>query len=582
MLLALLGCGPPSVGTIDVDLLVPDLEQDTGIESVGSAPDEAAFLFGTEQVVDVEIEISDASASDLTSDPFEYVPVSIRIDGGEWLDDVAIRIKGRIGSYRTLSGKPGLRVDFDRFVEGRRWKGLKAMTLNNMVNDYAQIHEIVAYPFYEHVGIAAPRVGYAWLTINDSDYGLYANIETPDDHWLERVYSGHDDGNFYEADYMWYPDGSYDLVDFTPTQYHLFELDEGTDVGFEDILEIVDSVQATAGTEDYDETTGEFLDWPHFWRFWATEVWLGQWDGYNYNTNNYRLYFDPDDGKADLLPWGHDWVFHDWRTWTTPRSTLGYWCLYDSTCTEGFLDELVVLTDMADAYPFAERIDEAAELAAPYIEADPRKEISADTAYYYQDIMRDWITWRSQAVQSWWGVADPEVTVGTVSAGSVEVITAPDALSLDGAEGWNYGGETVAIEDVDFVATYTPGTSYSGNVPDLEEGWTGIEQVLYSCQYASPGYVLELSFPVEPGEELTVQLLMFEPYYSWTGNRVQDITVEGEVVVEDLDVHTMSNRGGLVYTLELTAADDSLDVLVSSSATGDGHTIISGVTLVRE
>lgn len=580
MLLTWLGCGPATLDTRPGDLVLP-YDEDTGVESVGAAPDESAYLFGTNEVIEVEIRMSEESASDLGSQPFEYVPIDIRIDGDEWLEDVAIRIKGRIGSYRTLSGKPGFRVDFDRLVPGRTWKGLKAMTLNNMVNDYAQIHEIIAYDFYQHVGIAAPRVGYSWLTINDAEYGLYANIETPDDRFLERVYPGHDDGNFYEADYIWYTDGSYDLVDFTSTQYHLFELDEGTDVGFEDILDIVYAVEATAGTQDYDETVGEFVDWPQFWRYWATEIWLGQWDGYHYNTNNYRLYFDPEDGKMDMLPWGHDWTFHDWRSWTTPRSTLGYWCLQDESCAEGFIDELLVLTDLADAYPFLEEIEDAVDLTSPYIAADPRKETTVENALYYQEVMRDWVEWRSQAVRSWWGVAEPEVTVGAVWAGDMDLLEGPELLELDDAEAFNYGGATVAVEGVDFAETLAPGASYAGNVPDFDDDWSALEQVAYSCQYVTPGYSLELAWPVQTGEEVTLQLIFFEPYYSWTGSRLQNISVEGELVVEDLDMHTMSNGAALLYTIEFEATDDSVDVVIGGASSGDGYSILSGAVISR-
>jgi len=571
----LLACSPASVpGAID-DLVVPE---DEGLEQVGEGPDLSEDLFGTDRVFSVEIDMSADAAASLGQQPFEYVPVDIRIDEDEWLEDVGIRIKGRIGSYRTLSGKSAFRVDLDRFVEGQRWRGLKGLTLNNMVNDYAQIHEIIAYDFYRHIGIAAPRVGYAWVTINDADYGLYAHIETPDDRFLARSYPGEDQGNYYEADYAWYPDGSYDLVDFTPTQYHLFELDEGDDVGLADILEIVEQVQAAAGTEDYDETV-EAVDWPHFHRFWNTEIWLGQWDGYNYNSNNYRLYFHPEDGKAELLPWGHDWIFHDWRAWSSPRGTLSAWCLHDTSCAQDFKDALIEVADLADAYPFEERIDEAVALVSPYIAADPRKETSVDNAAYYQDVMRDWVTWRSNTVLAAWGLADPEVRVGSVYAGEVELFDSPDDLDLSDAQAWNFGGETTTVGGVDFVATYSPGSTYASNVPTFDDA--GLATVAYSCQYHNPGTDLELSLSSSSGESVTLQLLFFEPYYSLQGYRIADLYVEGELVVEGLDTHAVTNAAGVLYRLEVTPEDDAIDVRITNNASGDGYTIISGAVISR-
>jgi hypothetical protein len=46
-----------------------------------------------------------------------------------------------------------------------------------------------------------------------------------------------------------------------------------------------------------------------FMTFMAMERLLCHWDGYSCNTNNYRLYFDPESGKAIFLPHGMDQLF---------------------------------------------------------------------------------------------------------------------------------------------------------------------------------------------------------------------------------------------------------------------------------
>jgi hypothetical protein len=54
----------------------------------------------------------------------------------------------------------------------------------------------------------------------------------------------------------------------------------------------------------------ELVDIPLFVRFMALEAMLAHWDGYSFNTNNYRVYFEPGK-KARFLLHGMDQCFGD-------------------------------------------------------------------------------------------------------------------------------------------------------------------------------------------------------------------------------------------------------------------------------
>lgn len=64
---------------------------------------------------------------------------------------------------------------------GQRAFGQEKLTLNNLHQDDTAIHEWLAYRIFGAVGVPAPRVGYAHVTLDGSDYGTYLLVETLDE-----------------------------------------------------------------------------------------------------------------------------------------------------------------------------------------------------------------------------------------------------------------------------------------------------------------------------------------------------------------------------------------------------------------
>jgi hypothetical protein len=69
----------------------------------------------------------------------------------------------------------------------------------------------------------------------------------------------------------------------------------------------------------------ERLDVDEYLRFLAMETFTSHWDGYNFNRNNYRIYFDPKTGKANFFCHGMDQIFGDpnWPVMRDPGSLVG-------------------------------------------------------------------------------------------------------------------------------------------------------------------------------------------------------------------------------------------------------------------
>src|SRR5439155_16897824 len=56
-------------------------------------------------------------------------------DGNKVYTNVAIHLKGGLGSFRPLDDKPALTLNFERSAEGQRFHGLQKVHLNNSVQD---------------------------------------------------------------------------------------------------------------------------------------------------------------------------------------------------------------------------------------------------------------------------------------------------------------------------------------------------------------------------------------------------------------------------------------------------------------
>lgn len=381
---------------------------EVAVESVGDqdTSDLDGWLFGLDTIRLVDITLNSDSYDSLAADPYTFVVGDVRIDG-ETVENVGVRLRGKIGSARTIAQKPKFKIDFDEYIEDQRFYGLESLSLNNSVVDCSYLKEPLGYEVFRAAGVPALRTGYAWVTVNGADYGLYVLLETPDDRFLDRVYED-PTGNFYDGKYVWYGGYSYTLLDFGTGVDALYQLEEGMDVANADIAAISTALTAYQGTADFYTQLGALFDWEEFHREWAAEQWIGHLDGYAQNTNNYRVYFDPTDGKADIIPWDLDYAFlpaNTWgMAWTSPRGQIAAWCLRDAACVadhKAAVSELVTTLEATDLAGFLAQADALTSEAAA---VDPRRECSGHSVASYRAGLQTWIAGQNASMRQFWGI----------------------------------------------------------------------------------------------------------------------------------------------------------------------------------
>ncbi len=214
---------------------------------------------------------------------------------GERLQRVGVRKKGYFGSL--LVTRPSIKIRFNQYVQRQHVSGVRRITLNNNRQDPSNILQCLAYRIFADAGVATPMCGFAQLTINGEDMGVYTTLETYDRDFLARHFpSG--DGKLYEgqlSDFRanWIVTFENKLQDSFDERRELFELARALRADDEDLLELVEPL----------------VDIDAYISYWAAETLMGHWDGYNGNTNNFFVYLEPTTKKFYFIPWGTDGVF---------------------------------------------------------------------------------------------------------------------------------------------------------------------------------------------------------------------------------------------------------------------------------
>ncbi len=393
-------------------LLIPALG---GLWAASAAADEAAQLFDPGRMYVIKLTLPQASQEGLAADRDKYQPGTLSMaetdgtPGGVGAfsppTNIKLKLKGS-ASYRPLGKKSAFKIKF----EEAPFYGLRVMTLNNMVEDPSMIHETLAYTAFRGAGVPASRTGYAYVYVNGEDFGIHLDIEALDEIALAKIFGSFDEGSqhLYEGE---------NEADTEPGKAGWYEIDEGNaDRG--DLEALIDAVNSD-GPEDWATRVADVADLTEMTRMWATEKYIGQWDGYaGYDgeglPNNYYLYSDPS-GRFQMMPWGND---ESWQTWTRWRVPFGGGggemfnrCLDDDACFALYRQAVIHVRDAVAAMHLDSLAAKTAAMLAPW-QAKERLESTREEhgAEEIQNVVADtceFIAARPGEVAEWLGEEPP-------------------------------------------------------------------------------------------------------------------------------------------------------------------------------
>ena len=258
------------------------------------------IVFNSAQIHTVKFYFSQANWYDsLTA----YMPLDKKMLGaveidGTYINSVGVQFKGN-SSYNNPSKKKSWKIDFNEFVNGQKYDGLKAIHLNNGFKDPTMMREKLMLDFCQRNGLPAPRCTYTNVYVNDTLWGFYTLVEQVNNTFLKRWFP-ENNGNLFKGD----PSGTLQWLGSAPANYYnSYELKTNkTQNDWTDLLHLIDKINNTPSGNFYDSVESVLHTTPAI-RAWAANILFANLDSYQGTGHNYYIYHDSINNKFGWITW---------------------------------------------------------------------------------------------------------------------------------------------------------------------------------------------------------------------------------------------------------------------------------------
>ncbi len=266
----------------------------------GKSAIESEGFFKLEKVHRIDISVLPAPGvvkplAPLIAEPRKYVMATVT-EGENVYPDVGIHLRGGLGSFRPVTEKCGFTINMDKFEATKNFHGMEKWHLANSAQDGSYLSEYICNEMLRAAGVPSPRVTHAIVSLNGMSKGFYVLKEGYDAHFLKRYFQNAD-GNFYDGGFLRDIDQPIELV---RTKKDVKD--------WADLKALVAAVREPDPQKRF-ELLEKLLDMDVFISGFCIQAILGDWDGYVFNRNNYRIYHDPKRDKIVFLPSGLDQEF---------------------------------------------------------------------------------------------------------------------------------------------------------------------------------------------------------------------------------------------------------------------------------
>ena len=342
-------------------------------------------IYNSAKILRIDFTLPQASVNSLNNQQTlkVYVPGKLNISAGSKTSgdlDIDLRLKGSTSLF-TLDQTPSFKIKFKK-NGGAGYLGLRKLTLNAMTQDGSKVHEFAAYSLFNAMGLPAEKTGWAHVYVNGIDKGLYVNIETPDEVFIQKRFKDitqHIYEGIYSQDLTYTNDdgdansGSF-LVDYgwkaTPNKND---------------LSYVFDYSVNADPAIWYKNLPKAFDRTALIKFLAVENFIGHWDGYSGpDINNYFLRSSTNN-KFTFIPWGTDQTFgenrqtqaigddfylnmlsdqsiHPWTTSALQRGVIYVQCINYKPCRTEYLKALRSVSSTVTNMKLTAKISAAVKL----------------------------------------------------------------------------------------------------------------------------------------------------------------------------------------------------------------------------
>lgn len=273
-------------------------------------------IFANDQIIMIELEFYQNSFWDslvLNYETESYMKADLTLTdstGTSSFEDVGVRLKGN-SSYSHPGNKKSLKIDFNKYVKGQNYDGLKKLNFSNGFKDPSLMREKLFFDQCRAVNVPAPRANFANVYINGTLWGFYTVIEQIDDQFLDwRILD--DDGNLFKAadNFGFGPGGGggdeADLGYYGMDQsayedrYQLKSNEEEND--WTDLIDFISFINNSTATE-FENNLSKHIELDEYLRSAALDNLFSNLDSYTESARNYYLYHNLTTDKWEWIKW---------------------------------------------------------------------------------------------------------------------------------------------------------------------------------------------------------------------------------------------------------------------------------------
>lgn len=362
-------------------------------------------IFSVNQVISIDLTFPQEDfwgdlQTHYETDENEYIPAMLTltdVSGTYVMDSVGVRLKGN-SSYSHPGVKKSFKIDFNKFISGQNYDGLKKLNFSNGFKDPTCMREKLFFDACWEAGVPAPRASFANVTFNGEAWGFYTVVEQIDDQFLDWAIE-EDNGNLFKAGDNFGVGGgpggggggnntAADLVDYgtDPAVYaDRYELKTNEEVNdWSDLISFIDFTNNT----DLDAFAAGIdfrMDVDGFLRSVALDMLFSNLDSYTGSARNYYIYHNQDTNLWEWIKWDGNEAFGSYTNgagnmemlaidYANPTRPLLERMFDHDDLYSRYLDHVCELTEtLFNETHLHERINILAELIASSVYADDNK-----------------------------------------------------------------------------------------------------------------------------------------------------------------------------------------------------------------
>jgi len=355
-----------------------------------SAQNDGDALFNSSQIHTIKFYFTQVGWYDSLMD---YKPLDKKMLGdveidGTYIDSVGIQFKGN-SSFNAPGIKKPWKIDFNEYVSGQKYDGLKTINLNNAMKDPSFMREKLFDDFCRTVGIEGPRATYANVYVNNTLWGFYTLVEQVNKTLL-NTQIGNNDGNLFKGDangtLQWYGTSQ-------SSYYGKYELKTNETVNdWTDLVHLIDEINNTPSANFYDSLE-IVLNTTAWIEGWAANIIFVNLDSYNGTGHNYYIYHDTITDKFHFIIWDANEAFGNFNMgMTIPQlESLSMSYIPNPINSRPLTDKMIQNTTYMNTYAntvcnyvanyfsnasLDPKIDSLYTIIKPYVYADPNKPYS--------------------------------------------------------------------------------------------------------------------------------------------------------------------------------------------------------------